>query len=228
MARYVDAPATRRDVAAAADPFSILLVISQPNDLNILDVEGEERLIREALDERVVAGQVALDTLTDARTKAVVHRLRERAYSAVHFIGHGCFDEGQGHIALVGEDGDAEWLDDASLADMFLGNRHTGLVVLNSCEGTEASTTEVFAGTAPRLVRRGIPAVVAMQWTIRDDTAKVFADEFYRTVALGWPVDAAMQSARSAISIRIGMRRRDFATPVLYMRAKDGVIFRPK
>jgi hypothetical protein len=49
-------------------------------------------------------------------------------------------------------------------------------------------------------------------------------DEFYRTLALGWPVDAAMQTTRNAISIEVGVDKPDFATPVLYMRAKDGMI----
>jgi len=42
--------------------------------------------------------------------------------------------------------------------------------------------------------------------------------------ALGWPVDAAIQTTRNAISIEVGLDKPDFATPVLYMRAKDGMI----
>jgi CHAT domain-containing protein len=86
------------------------------------------------------------------------------------------------------------------------------------------SSQQVFAGIAPNVVRRGIPAVVAMQYSILDTTAKLFADEFYRTLALGWPVDAAIQTTRNAISMEVGLDKRDFATPVLYMRAKDGII----
>jgi hypothetical protein len=79
-------------------------------------------------------------------------------------------------------------------------------------------------GIAPHLVRRGIPAVIAMRYAIADSTAKLFADEFYRTLALGWPVDAAIQTTRNGISMEVGLDRRDFATPVLFMRARDGVI----
>ena len=89
------------------------------------------------------------------------------------------------------------------------------------------SYNRAFVGVAPNLVRRRIPAVVAMQYSIFDSTAKLFADEFYRTLALGWPVDAAIQTTRNAISMDIGLGKPDFATPVLYMRAKDGVIMSP-
>ena len=37
-------------------------------------------------------------------------------------------------------------------------------------------------------------------------------------------VDAAIQKTRNVISMEIGLDKRDFATPVLYMRAKDGII----
>ncbi|MDJ0737026.1 MAG: hypothetical protein QNJ47_23650 [Nostocaceae cyanobacterium] len=38
------------------------------------------------------------------------------------------------------------------------------------------------------------------------------------------PVDTAIQKTRNTISMEIGLHKRDFATPVLYMRAKDGII----
>ncbi len=63
-----------------------------------------------------------------------------------------------------------------------------------------------------------------MQYNILDSSAKLFASEFYRKLAIGLPVDAAIQKTRNAISMEIGLNQRDFATPVLYMRAKDGII----
>jgi CHAT domain-containing protein len=132
-----------------------------------------------------------------------------------HFIGHGVFENNKGSIALEDQDGKYKLLDDEGFANFFLGNRNLGLAVLNSCQGAAVSENQVFAGIAPNLVRRGIPAVVAMQYSILDTTAKVFADEFYRTLALGWPIDAAIQTTRNAISIEVGIDKPDFATPVL-------------
>ncbi len=86
------------------------------------------------------------------------------------------------------------------------------------------STNQAFAGTVLNLVQKGIPAVVAMQYDIFDTTAKLFADEFYSYLAQGNPVDTAIQKTRNAISQEVGLDRRDFATPTLYMRAKDGII----
>ena len=58
-----------------------------------------------------------------------------------------------------------------------------------------------------------------------DATALLFAQEFYRSLALGYPVDTAMAEARRGIFLDIGSGRRDWATPVLFLRVADGQLF---
>jgi CHAT domain/Concanavalin A-like lectin/glucanases superfamily len=226
LSRYIDVPLQQRDIKAASLPLKVLLVISSPTNLAKLDVAGEEQLIREALGKHIETGDIELDVLQEATIRNINQKLREKSYNVFHFIGHGDFKDNKGYIALVDRDGTANLLDDERFANFFLSNNNLGLVILNSCQGATVSANQVFAGTAPNLVRRGIPAVVAMQYSILDFTAKLFADEFYRTLALGYPVDAAIQETRNAISMEVGLDRRDFATPVLYMRAKDGIILK--
>jgi CHAT domain-containing protein len=223
LSRYIDIPLQKRDIKVASLPLKVLLVISSPSDLAHLDAAGEEKLIREALGKHIDAGKIELDVLKEATIRNINQKLREKPYNVFHFIGHGDFKDNNGSIALVNEDGKYKSLDDERFANFFLGNNHLGLVILNSCKGATVSS-QAFAGTVSNLVRRGIPAVIAMQYTILDSTAKLFADEFYRTLALGYPVDTAIQTTRNAISMEVGLDRRDFATPVLYMRAKDGII----
>jgi CHAT domain len=225
LSRYVDVPLQKRDIKSASLPLKVLLVISSPSKLTKLDASGEEKFIREALAKHLEAGQIELDVLQIATIRNISQKLREKPYNIFHFIGHGEFEDDKGYIILVNENGEAKSLDDERFANLFLGGSNVGLVILNSCKGATVSTNQAFAGTAPNLVRRGIPAVIAMQYTITDVTSKLFADEFYRTLALGYPVDAAIQTTRNAISIEVGLEKCDFATPVLYMRAKNGVIF---
>jgi hypothetical protein len=97
------------------------------------------------------------------------------------------------------------------------------LAILNACEGARASRTDPFAGTAQSLVEQGIPAVIAMQFEVPDETAILFAHEFYGAVADGYPVDTALAEARKAIFAR--GEGLDWGTPVLHMRAPDGRIF---
>ncbi len=224
LSRYIDVPLQKRDIKAASLPLKVLLVISSPSNLATLDATGEEKLIREALKQQIDRDQIELDVVTEATTRNIRQKLREKPYNVFHFIGHGDFESDKGYIYLVDEDGKAEELDDERFANFFLGNRNLGLIILNCCRSATVSANQAFAGTVSNLVRRGIPAVVAMQYTIADSTAKIFADEFYRTLALGYPVDTAIQETRNGISMDVGLDKRDFATPVLYMRAKNGVI----
>ncbi|MBR8837738.1 MAG: HEAT repeat domain-containing protein, partial [Stigonema ocellatum SAG 48.90 = DSM 106950] len=224
LSRYIDVPLQKRDIIAANLPLKVLLVISSPTDLATLDTTGEVTLIQSALKKHIEAGKIELDLIQEATVRNINQKLREKAYNIFHFIGHGVFENNKGYIALEDTNKKAKLLDDEGFANFFLGDRSLGLVMLNSCQGAEVSEHQIFAGIAPNLVRREIPAVVAMQYSIRDTTAKLFADEFYRTLALGYPVDAAMQKTRNAISQEVGLDKRDFATPVLYMRAPDGII----
>ncbi|WP_460204088.1 CHAT domain-containing protein, partial [Scytonema sp. NUACC21] len=224
LSRYIDVPLKKREIKSASLPLKVLLVISSPTDLAPLDDAGEEQIIRDALAKHIESGQIELDVVREATIRNINQKLREKPYNVFHFIGHGIFENNKASIALVDSDRKAQLLDEEGFANFFLGNRSLGLAVLNSCENATLSSQQAFTGTAPNLVRRGIPAVVAMQYSIYDTTAKIFADEFYRTLALGYPVDAAIQTTRNAISMEVGLDRYDFATPVLYMRARDGII----
>ncbi|MEM9808133.1 MAG: CHAT domain-containing protein [Cyanobacteria bacterium P01_D01_bin.56] len=224
LSRYINIPLKKKEIKAVTLPLKVIVVISSPLDRQRLDATGEESLIREALKNHIESGAVELDVLHEATRQNISQKLREKAYNVFHFIGHGSFEKDQGFIDLIDQNGNAKSLSDETFSNFFLGNRTLGLVVLNSCQGASISSNRTFVGVAPSLVRRGIPAVVAMRYSSYDTTAKLFADEFYRTLALGWPVDAAIQTTRNAISMDVGLDKPDFATPVLYMRAKDGVI----
>ncbi len=67
------------------------------------------------------------------------------------------------------------------------------------------------------LSKRGIPAVVAMQYSVIDDVATKFAYNFYRAIASGKPVDIALNEARIVMKNLENGNGLDFATPVLYL-----------
>jgi hypothetical protein len=97
--------------------------------------------------------------------------------------------------------------------------------VLNSCDGARGDEADVFSSTAAALVRLGTPAVVAMQYQITDEAAILFSRYFYHAIAGGMPVDAAVAEARKGIALTIP-NTLEWGTPVLFMRAPDGVLFR--
>ena len=145
-----------------------------------------------------------------------------------HFIGHGGFDPalGEGRIALVDEtSGGSNFLSATQLGRLFAAHPSLRLAVVNACEGARASEHSVFSSTGAVLARRGIPAVVSMQYAITDRAAIEFSRTFYDGLARGLPVDEAVQEARLAISLALG-DSAEWGTPVLYTRTPDGVLFR--
>jgi len=98
------------------------------------------------------------------------------------------------------------------------------LVVLNACHGATRSAQQALAGLAPQLVFHDVPAVIAMQDTIANDDAILFATEFYEEFCHprdGGQVEVAISRARKAL-----WQERPtsavFGKPVLYLRAEDG------
>ena len=67
-----------------------------------------------------------------------------------------------------------------------------------------------------------MPAVVAMQFPISDKAAIAFSETFYQRIAKGDPVDVAMAEGRKKL-----WHLEEWATPVLFLRSKDGVLFEP-
>ena len=153
--------------------------------------------------------------------------LLEQSPDIVQFVGHGIYRGGKGHLALVDRDTGGTWrVDDARFANIFLSAEdHLGLVSLAACESAKRDSLQGFLGIAPQMVQRGVPAVVAMQYSVLVSTAKGFLEEFYKAIAARRPVDWAVQWARNQVSLDEGLGNREFASPVLYMRAKDGNIF---
>jgi hypothetical protein len=111
------------------------------------------------------------------------------------------------------------------LGRLLADHRSLRLAGLNACEGARGSDRDVFSSTAAILVRRGIPAVLAMQYEITDRAAIEFARTFYEALADAMPVDAAVAEARKAISLAVA-NAVEWGTPVLYMHSPDGVLFR--
>ena len=71
-----------------------------------------------------------------------------------------------------------------------------------------------------------IPVVVAMQYEVSNISASRFARKFYERLAKGDPVDIAAQNGRRSLALGpTQFRKRDFATPVIFMRVQDGYLF---
>jgi Tol biopolymer transport system component/outer membrane protein assembly factor BamD (BamD/ComL family) len=208
-------------------PLHILVVISAPTDYARLDL-GRERALIEASWAKQEGVQV--EFMERATILELQDRLGEQPCHVLHYMGHGDFDARTGHGALVYEDehGDGVMVDGSTLGVLLRDVPTIRLVFLNACETakvTREKGLDPFAGVAAAVVMAGIPAVVAMQFPISDSAAVTFAQRFYPLLARGYPVDTAVAEGRRAICLaRTGTM--EWGTPVLFLRAPQGVIFR--
>lgn len=228
----------------------VLVVIPRGSGL---DTDGEENAIKGVFDEaaipyEVLKGRVFVQSLIDK-----LRRPGPAPFNILHFIGHGDFEREEGiqprailrfnHPDLPDdsdEKDDEVWIDQTQIRQVIEPHRdQLRLVVLNACKGGEVAGPEQkrrarasgpgFVGMVPAILMAGAPAVIAMQYEIRDDVAKRFGKSFYETLTAGAAagrVDAAMSLARSDCFVNFkDSDWRGFGTPVLYLHAVDGSIF---
>ena len=215
LSRYVEIPAA--ETLPVKLPLRILFVSSLPRDLPPLSLSLEQKKIERVLRELESQNLVKFDFLPHATLSSLRQKLLDYEYHVVHFMCHGGFEPAarESFVVLEGDDGLSQSINATQLQHLLRDTASTRLVVLNAC---------VTSDIAMLLGQAGIPAVVAMQYEVLDDSALVFAERFYSLIATGWPVDAAISEARNEIGLNFP-RRADWATPILYMRSDTGMIF---
>ena len=198
----------------------VLVAVASPRGLPPLHAEDEYARIEDALDE--LGGRVEI-----CRTTATLDGLQDalrRGPNVLHFIGHGGFDPDAGGYLVVDDGQGGPQMADAEVLAGYLRGSSVRLAVLNACESARTDPADSFAGVAPRLVQAGLPAVIAMQTFLPDEAAAKFARAFYRALADGWPLDAAVTASRQAL-FGHSPESSIWSIPVLYLSAPDGILW---
>lgn len=221
LVRYLDLPEPPRDMEGQRR-LRVLAVIASPQDFPALNVEHEWANLRQALHDLEERGLVTVERLAQPSVEALQRQLQLREYHILHFLGHGGFDPQANDSVLIlqGPDGRSQVVSGQDFSTLLRDQRSLRLALLNACQGAEASAQDAYTGVAQRLVRGGIPAVIAMRTAISDQAAIAFASNFYTALANGAAVDTALAEARKALFT--GCCTEEWGTPVLYMRAPDG------
>jgi outer membrane protein assembly factor BamB len=227
VVRSLDLESARRPQEVRL-PLRILGMVSSPSGYTELDADEERRKLEGALSRLRDGGLVELEWLERATLAEFGRRVAEPdEIHVLHYIGHGAYNETteSGILVLETPRGRAQDVSGRTLGSMLQDEESLRLVVLNSCEGARTSRIDPFSGVAASLLEFDIPAVVGMQFEITDEAAIAFGEEFYRQLAHGLPIDAALGPARRAIVA--ADKGAEFGTPVLFLRAADARLFEP-
>ena len=223
----------RRDKRPLERTLRMLVVVSSPLDLpehRVLNTEREQEVILAALDKLQRKGALDIDFCEDAALDTIQDYLSEQEYEILHFTGHGVFDEakGRGELLLEDEQGNMQPLTNAEFSALLRGYPSLRLVVLSACQSARTANNDAYADLARILLKQGMPAVLAMQYSVLDEAATLFADRFYTGLANNKSLDVALTEARLALQLGSGqglqmargeedVERVDFATPVLFL-----------
>ena len=207
-------------------PIRILGMVGARHGLN---VAAEQQRMIQAIEHLTEKGAIELTWVEGSTWRNLADALRRGPWHIFHFIGHGGFDEqtGEGLILLEkeGESNVPHRFPARELGRLLADHPSLKLAVLNSCEGARSSRTNLFSSTGAILASRGVPAVVSMQYEISDRAAVEFSRTFYDSLAEGEAVETAVADARKAIKMALE-ETVEWGTPVLHMRARDGMLFR--
>ncbi len=204
-------------------PLRVLAVNAHPRNLPALDAAREQESL--AFLSSLSSDLVDVHWLPGDRWSDLSDALGAGGWHVLHFVGHGGFDQdsGSGFLVLSDEQGDALPVPATRIGAAAASSGDLRLVVVNACDSATTGAAGAFSSTAAKLMREGIPAVVAMQYEITDTAALAFAAGFYEALARGKPVDQAVTKAREILSVT--QNSLEWATPVLFLASDETQLF---
>lgn len=211
-------------------PLRMAVTVSSPSDQAEIDVAKEVDALRTALGPLISAGLVRVDVAPEGTigTLARIMRAAELAgkpYHIWHFVGHGRYLEREGgtYLAFESPNGTSQMHSGFELGTLLSSHPSLRVAVLNACESGRAAPEDSLTSVGAALVARGLPACIAMQFSISDVVAIRFAEDFYRALADDGCLDTAVADARRAIFFM--PNESEWATPVVLSRSADPVLF---
>jgi tetratricopeptide (TPR) repeat protein len=208
-------------------PLRVLFVISTPEDQEALDVERELAVTQDALDELIHTGRVQMDVLDEPTLRALGDALRAQAYHVVHYIGHGTYSSKQQRGFLCFEDaiGETDRVGALHLEPLLNEAPSLRMMVISACQSAQIGVLAAFDHVASGLLHAGLPAVLSIPTSLRDESTIALAQALYAGLSDGEPVVEAVHAARLALKATDDerpedQRRFDWGVPALYLRAQ--------
>ncbi len=236
FSRYQMGPDFRHPAYALANkphqPLKILMVIAGPSDQESLELAAEASHLQEEL----IAlspnepPAIQLTILAQPGRESLTQALEQGQYQVFHYAGHSNLGDSGGDVYLVSDrTGLTETLNGDDLAGLLV-NNGVQLAVFNSCRGAYLARPSGISNGQDRnlaeaLVKRGIPAVLAMAERIPDEVALTLTRLLYRNLNQGYPIDLSLSRARQGLIAAYGSNQLYWALPVLYLHPEfDGFL----
>jgi CHAT domain-containing protein len=186
----------------ATSTLTILFTSAGPSDENALRLGAEYRDVEARI--RATAGRdrITLATAQAARPKDLIDAINRHRPTILHLAGHG----GPAGVVMEGDDGRAVDVTTEQITRLVgVAGPELRLVFFNSCDSAFQAQPAIAH----------IDAAIGMATSIGDDAARVFASQFYSSIAEGRSLQLAFDQARHQINLE-GIPEDQ--TPQLYTR----------
>ncbi len=242
-------------VVKPKDTLRLLMVVSRPQGAGFIDPRAEGQAVLKAI-KGSAPGRIVVEFLRPATLKSLRERLDELpAIDILHFDGHGVFavnseagagkhdgltkgsSENMGCLLFEDADGRRELVDAQILGEVFH-RQKISLVVLSACQSAMVGD-DALGCLAARLTNSGIPAVLAMTYSVLVKTTEQLFGKFYGDLAGGNSLGVALASARQDLYFeqkrgkrwrgteQIDLKLADWFLPAWYQAGGDIKLLKP-
>lgn len=210
-------------------PLRVLVVIASPDNQISFDVQREWYNLVDTLDHLAHDGKVLFEQLREPTLFGLQRQLRQKEYHVFHFVGYGSYNSAMGDGALhfenqMGRSWPTSGVHLGSLFRDYDGIRLAVLDIRNELQ--QQVTRPPFVAVAHSLIRRGLPAAIAVHSEMSTLATITFMDELYTQIANWQPINTVVASARR--SVHLEEQSHSWGLPVLISRVSDGYLFHDK
>jgi CHAT domain len=215
----------------------ILIVVAIPPNDSIMtpldEIKSIKNVFKYALKkQRVATDSFKLNVFLAARPLDLEQKLEiDEPYDIVHFWGHGGFDSTlkQGYLKferLKDSNENSSRLYASDFAQLIYDYK-IRLVFLNGCETarTDQNDDPSRSSVAGALLKVGVPAVVANQYSMPDNSSHSLSATFYNELVKGQTVAEAMRRGRRRMEYTEKSKLLDWGIPVLYSSDPNLIVF---
>lgn len=220
-------------LGASGAKLRILFVYAVPQDQTLVSWPAVKSKIESAiaLSAGIPASNYEL-TLIQGTTERLFEAFQNQnsKYDIFQFSGHGNVNSnGEGHILLVdSKRSDRSHPLSASDLASILQGRGIRLAILSACLTAAGNSADPFNVVAEALLRSGIPAVVANQLPVPDESVATFVGPLYAQLLNTGDIDLAVNEGRVKLSVTLAapsLATLEWGIPTLYRYVHGQQVF---
>lgn len=207
-----------------------ILIIGSNSDGRIPKAEYEAIQVRERLS--TILSQlnitpkpmIRLMVGAEANYEDVVSELLSQQYHIIHYAGHGRFgDEIPETSSIIlksnNKTSPRKELNTNDLRQLL--SQHSEppkLFFLSCCLGAESQENRAsgeYYGIYDALARSGVTTTIGYKWTVKDEPAATFAEEFYELLFYFFDVSRALDETRKIMARKYSLNNETWLSPIL-------------